>query len=78
MSVNVSVSEYTEIMVYSPTTKLIEYHGWAKPGTAVTTAAWKICMYTYTADYQLYKIEWADGTQDFNKKWSIYNTYSFS
>jgi hypothetical protein len=46
----------------------VTYQGWAEPGTATSTAAWRIRKITATgADYS---IQWQDGNRNFDNKWT--------
>jgi len=53
------------------------YIGEAQPGTAETEAKWRIRKQTYSGN-KVIKIDWAGGTNEFNKKWSERTTYSYS
>ncbi len=58
------------------------YIGFAKPGSADDTAAWRIQELTYSGDMVI-AIKWAKSGatahdhREFNKKWSLYNTYTY-
>lgn len=54
------------------------YLGYAQPGTAKTAAAWQIRKITYDANGAMTDVEFAEGSNAFNKVWNSYATYSYS
>ena len=68
--------EFTQAFAYNGS-NLVEYQGWARPGTAKTAARWKICKLTYSGNF-VTDIQWADGTASFTKVWNDRATYSYS
>jgi hypothetical protein len=54
----------------------VTYIGQAQPGTLVADASWKIKKVTETGDDL--KVEYADGTKDFDKVWNDRATYTYS
>ena len=58
---------YTEDATYT-------YLGWAAPGTADGAVGWKIARITNATGRKM----WANGTKNYDKVWSNYNTYLYS
>lgn len=56
---------------------LITYIGEADPGTATSSATWRIKRITDNGGDDL-DIEWADGTADFSKVWDDRLTFTYS
>jgi hypothetical protein len=56
------------------------YVGEAAPGTAVTTAGWRIKLITYDASNNPTDVQWADGNTNFDKIWNNRSggTYTYS
>lgn len=54
----------------------VAYVGEADPGTAASSAAWRIKRVTETGDDTA--VEWADGTAAFTKIWDSRAGYSYS
>ena len=71
------------ILAATKYTKLIDkagdltYIGEADPGTAESSATWRIARVDETLDPDL-QITWADGTADFIKVWDDRATYTYS
>lgn len=53
------------------------YVGEAEPGVAEGTAGWRIKKLTYTNGF-VTAINWAEGTNAFDKTWSSRATYNYS
>lgn len=66
--------QFTEAFAYNG--NLVQYHGWADPGTAKNEAGWRIQKFTYDGNL-ITDIQWADGDQNFDKKWSSRTTYTY-
>ena len=56
-------------------TNRVVYIGEAQPGTAVTTAKWRIQKRTYNGN--AIQISWADGDGNFDKKYSERTTFTY-
>ena len=65
-NLTLALNLYTQKIEYSAGNPL--YMGWAAPGTAVGTAAWRICKLTFSAD-GLTDRQWAGGSLAFATKW---------
>lgn len=55
-----------------------EYIGLAKPGTATSAAGWQIKKMTYNATGFMTDLQFADGTDKFDKVWDNKASYSYS
>lgn len=69
----------------SPHTQKFEYSGdnviyigKADPGTATSEAKWSIQKLTYDGSNHCTDIQWADGTNVFDKVWDSRTSYSYS
>ena len=49
---------------------LVEYIGYALPGSPETGAVWMICKLSYDESGRFTSRKWAGGTDQRNKKWS--------
>lgn len=54
------------------------YIGQAQPGTLTSATGWRIQKYTYDANFALTDVEWAEGTNAFDKIWDDRATYTYS
>ena len=68
------MSIYAKVTDWASATVL--YTGWAAPGTAQGTAAWRIRKRTYTGDNSV--DIWADGNNNFDNDWSNRVNLSYS
>lgn len=70
-----------EQMAYSKRTDFITenllYRGEAQPGTAETSANWRIRKVVLGVDGDVTET-WADGTADFSKQWSLRSQYTYT
>ncbi len=66
---------YTEKFAY--TGDMVEYHGWAIPGTATTGSTWKIRKLAYSGT-KLTDIKYADGDANFDNAWDARESQSYS
>jgi len=66
------------ILTDDNTTTNIVYIGWARPGTATSSAFWKICKLTYTATANAPNVYWANGSDEFDKEWDNRATYTYN
>lgn len=55
----------------------IEYVGKCYPGGSTSQAVWSIFKLTYDGSGNITLLRWADGSDQFNKKWSDYLTYTY-
>lgn len=55
-----------------------EYIGEADPGTAVTSAGWRIKKITYDSNQNPTDVKWADGDTKFDNIWNDRATYTYS
>ena len=55
----------------------IEFHGWADPGSKTSEAKWRIQKASWSADF-IIELNWASGTQNFDKVWNDRETYDYS
>lgn len=53
------------------------YVGEAQPGTEENTESWRIKKITYDSSDAVIDVKWAEGSKDFNKKWSERATYTY-
>lgn len=51
------------------------YIGYAQPGSAEGSAAWQICKCTHDANNNVTKVEWASGSNLYDKIWTSRTTY---
>lgn len=56
---------------------LVIYMGEAQPGASEAAAVWRIKKLAYTDNMPI-SVKWASGTADFDKKWTLYDTYVYS
>jgi len=75
-SINIRTVSYTTLTDFDSGNFPI-YIGEALPGTKTSVTSWRIQKRTYT-DNKLTAIEWANGTDDFNKEWDERTSYSYS
>lgn len=54
------------------------YQGFASPGNATSTAAWKIAKYTYDGSNNLLTIKWAGGASSYTNIWDNRASLSYS
>lgn len=54
------------------------YLGWARPGSAVGDEAWLIKKFTYDASGFITDIQFAGGTNAFDKSWNSRGSYTYS
>lgn len=55
-----------------------EYIGVAVAGTTTATARWSIKKLEYDASGNVVAVHWADGTNEFTKKWDDRATYDYT
>ncbi len=77
MVVPIDVNKYVERISYS-SDMLEEYHGWALPGISTSTQGWLIRKIEYNSNKLHEKTLWAEGKTNFDKKWTLRDTYSYS
>jgi len=65
----------TEVIRWDDVSGTTIYIGWALPGTAITTAQWKIARMTYTGDDWVY--EFADGNDSYDNSFNDRATLSY-
>jgi len=56
---------------------MVEYHGWAQPGTAKSEAGWRIAKLTYSG-FNVTDIQFADGDVEFDNIWDNRESLSYS
>lgn len=56
---------------------LMEYIGWADPGTSETSPDWKIAKLSYSTNGNP-SLRWADGVSTYTKTWSNRAAYAYS
>ena len=56
---------------------LVEYIGWARPGTATSEAKWKIIKYVYV-NFLRTETLFADGDAEFDNVWDNHASLSYS
>ena len=66
---------YTEKFSYTGAS-MVQYHGWALPGTATTGSFWKIRKLTYSGT-DLTDIQWADSNTNFDNAWDARTSQSY-
>ena len=66
---------YTSLISYTAG-GLVEYIGYAIPGTGTTTAKWQIRKLTYTGT-NVISIQFADSSNRFNKAWDSRASYTY-
>jgi hypothetical protein len=71
-----SASHYTTKLTYSGSN--LEYLGKADIGTATTSSGWQIKKFTYDGSNNLTDIQYAEGTDAFDKIWDNRIGYSYS
>lgn len=54
------------------------YIGYAEPGTAKSSPKWQIRKITYDANGAMTDVQFANGTNKFDKVWNDRATYSYS
>jgi hypothetical protein len=54
------------------------YIGKAKPSTATSVTGWAIKKFTWDSNNNPTKIEWASGTEGFDKEWDERTAYAYS
>ncbi len=54
------------------------YIGKAQPGSISSSSVWQIQKLSYDASGNVTKIEWAEGSDDFNKIWDNRANYNYS
>lgn len=54
------------------------YLGYAAAGTAISAAAWQIRMMTYDAGGAVTQVNFASGTNDYDKVWDLRAAYVYS
>lgn len=57
---------------------LYRYYGMARPGTAVTTAAWRISRETVNTSGNTVAIDWVNGNNDFINVWNSGTTLAIT
>lgn len=70
-------AEWTTAIEYDGNNNAI-YVGEAAPGTAKSTAAWRIKYLTYDANNNCTDVQWASGNAAFDKIWDDRATFSYS
>lgn len=68
-------AEYTTRMEYDGTKVL--YVGEAQPGTATSSPNWRIKKLTYSGNL-VTQIDWAGGSNAFDKIWDSRTSYTYS
>ena len=76
-SVNFFTTEYTVAIAYDASNNA-EYVGEAPPGTSQGTARWRIKKITYDASNNATDVQWASGTNEFDKEWDKRENYTYS
>lgn len=69
-------SEWAKKMEYSGTNVI--YIGEAQPGSATSSAVWRIKKLTYNAQNMVTDIQWAGGNAKFDKIWNNRASYTYS
>ena len=54
------------------------YKGFAAPGTALSAAGWKICLFTYDGSGNLLSVTWAGGSTSYTNVWNNRASLSYS
>lgn len=67
---------YTQAFDYSGDN--VVYQGWAVPGTAKSTAGWRICKLTYDGSSHVTDIQWAGAGEQFKWIWNDRASLSYS
>lgn len=56
----------------------VEYEGFAQnPAAAESDASWQICKHTFV-DNNMTETNWASGSDDMDKAWTLRTTYSYT
>ena len=69
-------NEYSKAMEWSGGNAI--YVGEAQPGSSQSAAVWRLKKITYDSDGNPTDIQWASGTNNFDKVWSDRAIYSYS
>lgn len=64
----VGKTQYTTLLDYDSNGNLI-YAGTATPSSASNNSLWRISKLTYTSDYNISSIRYADGNSSFDNIW---------
>jgi len=69
--------QYTVLIEYDASSNPV-YVGEAEPGTVESAARWRIKKIAYDGSNNPTAVQWASGTQEFDKVWSQRSTYTYS